>query len=139
MDLNLTVQRHPDPWLDLLRPYVLDVVTTMARSGVRIQESWLDPRDPRDATIVCAGSGSGLVGLVWDEETGWRTGEFVDGRQGSRTVLRDVVHVGGGLLPSPAGLAQDLIKGDGQPQRSYRSHRDLRDGLDETLRSWPRL
>ena len=135
MDLNLTVRPHADPWLDLLRPYVLDVVTTMARSGVRIQESWLDPRDPRDATIVCAGS----VGLVWDEETGWRMGEFVDGRQGSRTVLRDVVHVGGGLLPSPAGLVQDVIEGGGQPQRSYRSHGDLRDGLDETLRSWSRL
>ncbi len=69
MDSNVNVNPHPDPWVDLLRPYVADVVGTLTRSGLRIQTSWLDPRDPRDATVVWGGGdgtlNSAAPGLVY--------------------------------------------------------------------------
>jgi hypothetical protein len=128
VDSNRTLDPHPDPWLDLLRPYVHQVITALADGGVPIERSWLDPRDPRDATIVCAG-----VGLVWDEESGWRRGDFVAGHQGSRTVLTGAGYLGGEVLPAPAKLVRCLA-GPAAPERPrYRSHTDVRDGLDETL------
>jgi hypothetical protein len=105
------------------------------RTSVQISRSWLDPRDPRDATIVCAGNDDGMVGLVWDEETGWRRGTFVDGRPGQRTVLADAAYVGGGLLPAPMELANDIRSLRTRPHHIYRSPSDIRDGLDDALRS----
>jgi hypothetical protein len=139
VESNLTLSIHPDPWLDLLRPYVASAVRALAADGVHIERSWLDPRDPRDATIVCAGDDGVRSALVWDEETGWRRGTFVDGRPGERTVLAEVAYVGGGLLPAAKVLADRVVRspagGEGSPRRVYRSAGDLRDGLDDTLRS----
>lgn len=135
MDSNANVNPHPDPWVDLLRPYVADVVGTLTRSGLRIQTSWLDPRDPRDATVVWGDGDGTLVGLVWDEETGWRHGRFITGRQGLRTVLGAPVYLGGGVLPAPAEVAQRVVRGEGQDRHQYRSCDDLHDGFDDALRT----
>jgi hypothetical protein len=134
VDSNFSVTPHPDPWVDLSRPYVAEVVATLARGGLRIRRSWLDPRDPRDATIVWAEGDGSLVGLVWDEETGWRRGRFVSGRQGLRTVLGGTIHLGGGVLPAPADVARRAVSGEGGPRRQYRSWLDLHDGFDDALR-----
>lgn len=134
MDSNLTLNPHPDPWLDLLRPYTTQVILALAGGGVHIERSWLDPRDPRDVTIVCTGAEGDPVGLVWDEETGWRRGDFVDGRPGSRTVLINARHFGGEVLPAAAQLAHCLTGHGTSARPQYRSHTDVRDGLDDALR-----
>ena len=42
---------HLDPWVNVLRGYVMRAVESLATGGVLVERSWLDPRDPRDATI----------------------------------------------------------------------------------------
>ena len=133
MDSNLALTPHSDPRLDLLRAYVTHAVLALANGGVHVERSWLDPFDPRDATIVCVGRGGTLTGLVWDEETGWRRGTFVAGQPGERTVLRGVGHLCGGLLPSGETLARRFAEGVRQPEQKYRRYTDLRDGLDTAL------
>lgn len=130
-------QPHPDPWVDLLRGYVSQTVRALADNDLHVERSWLDPCDPRDATIVYR-SRDGVPGrelaLVWDEETGWRTGTYESGEQGVRTELGDVSFVGGGALVDPRELAGRLANGATAPRRAYRSYTDLRDGLDDALR-----
>jgi Family of unknown function (DUF6292) len=135
VDPNIIPTPHPDPWVDLMRGYVTEAVSALTGQGIRIHRSWLDPRDPRDATIVYAHAAvPGEWALVWDEETGWRRGRFVDGAPGRRTVLRDLVGIGGGLVPAAGELAY-RVAGEYRAQpRTYRSFGDVRDGLDDVLR-----
>jgi hypothetical protein len=141
MNPSITPDAHPDPWLDLLRGYVGDTVRALAAGGLRPQASWLDPRDPRDATILLADdtvrtSTAPLRALVWDEETGWCTGEYVSGEPGVRTRLAEPAHLGGGVLVAGAELATRMRAGVAVARPVYRSRRDLRDGLDDALRAF---
>lgn len=132
---------HPDPWLDLLHGYVADTVNTLAAGGVRVQASWLDPRDPRDATVLYADgtartSTAPLRALVWDEEAGWRDGAYVAGEPGVRTELDGARYLGGGVLVTGAELAVRVRDGVAVARPVYRSRHDLRDGLDDVLRTY---
>jgi hypothetical protein len=115
--------------VDLLRGYVTGTVQALHAEGLLVDRTWLDPRDPRDATIVLDSQA-----LVWDESTGWRHGRFVSGRQGVRTVLEGEAHLGGGLLPDPRTLAGAL--NSNRPVTPPYRHPETRDGLDEALREW---
>jgi hypothetical protein len=126
-------QPHPDPWVDLLRGYVSQAVRALAGNDLQVRRSWLDPCDPRDATIVYVprdGVPDRELALVWDEETG----TYESGEQGVRTELGDAAFVGGGALVDPRELAERLLDGTTAPRRAYRSYTDLRDGLDDALR-----
>lgn len=139
MNPSIIPQAHPDPWLNLLRGYVRETVRALAEGGLRPRTSWLDPRDPRDATIVFDGLRDGLAparALVWDEETGWRTGTYASGHQGVRTELTGVTHLGGGVLLEPAEVAGRLSAGVTAPARRHRSYRAAHDGLDDALRAY---
>ncbi|HEY3687776.1 MAG TPA: DUF6292 family protein [Streptosporangiaceae bacterium] len=141
MNPSITPDAHPDPWLDLLRGYVADTVRALAAGGLRPQASWLDPRDPRDATILLADatrstSTRALRALVWDEETGWRTGAYVSGGPGVRTRLAEPAYLGGGVLVGPDEVASRLSTGAATARRAYRSRHDLRDGFDDALRTF---
>jgi Family of unknown function (DUF6292) len=130
LDRNITPDRHPDPWVNLLCGYMTEAVQALAAGGVQVQRSWLDPEGPRDATIVLAGSKA----LVFDEVTGWRYGRFVSGRQGVRTTLSDISYVGGGVLLDGRELTHKILSGHSAPRQEFRSAADLRDGLDDALR-----
>lgn len=137
MTRRITPGPHSDAWVNLLHGYVTDTVWALQNHGLRVQRSWLDPSDPRDATIVYEPSGSAAteaLALVWDEEYGWRSGGFAEGRPGTRTTLTAPVHLGGGVLPAPADVAARAHGGRARPARRYRSYADLRDGLDDALR-----
>ncbi|MBB4745390.1 hypothetical protein BJY16_008849 [Actinoplanes octamycinicus] len=127
-------QPHRDPFLDALRPYVSLVVEELVRHGFAVSASWLDPFDPRDTTIVLR-RGDGLQALVYDEETGWRFGDFVSGKQGVRTVLGAARTLNGGLLPKPAEVVRCLVEGDFTTPVMFRRHTDLDDGYEERLRA----
>ena len=126
---------HPDPWVDLTRGYVTEAISALKLRGLQVDRSWLDPCDPRDATIVYTSSTVELRALVWDEETGWRDGAFVDGHPGVRTVLSDVSYIDGGPLVRAGELARRVIEGSRGDRRAYRSYREVRDGFDDTLRN----
>jgi hypothetical protein len=128
---------HPDPWVNLLRGYVTEAVRSLVDHDFQVERSWLDPAGPRDATILyvpTTGTRQAPHALVWDEETGWRTGRYVSGEQGVRTRLTEVAFLGGGVLPDSRELAGRAIGATPEPRREYRSHADLRDGLDDALR-----
>jgi hypothetical protein len=133
MDPNNLPARHEDPWLNLLHGYVTKAVRALQHRGVVVDRSWLDPCDPRDATIAYTVRDKKNA-LVWDEETGWRAGQFVGGREGERTQLTGVVHIGGGVLLEPDAIAHRLVAGVTAPEHKLRSYGDVRDGLDDTLR-----
>jgi len=134
-----TPETHPDPWVDLIRDYVAEAVHALTHRGFQVKRSWLDPRDPRDATILYTSSPAESRALVWDEETGWREGTFRDGRPGVRTTLSDVMFVGGGPLVGTDELARRMLDGPRSGRLVYRSYRDVRDGFDDTLRDHRRL
>ena len=92
-----------------------------------------------DFTLGALYSGGGqasstVSALVWDEETGWRRGDFVDGAQGRRTVLTRIAYLGGGVLPRADELAHRAASPTAATARRYRSRTDLHDGLDDALR-----
>jgi hypothetical protein len=128
---------HSDPWVDLLRGYVTEAVECLSSEGLQVERSWLDPRDPRDATIIFTHPASNVsakeLALVWDEVTGWRSGMFESGEQGVRTVLSDMRYLGGGLLPDGQNLAGRVLAGASESRRDHRSVADLHDGLDDNL------
>jgi hypothetical protein len=125
---------HHDPWIDLTRRYVTEAVQALGEGGLKVRRSWLDPRDPRDATIVYTVSDDAThQAVVWDEVTGWRQGRFESGRQGNRTELSDMTYLGGGVLLSSTDLVARLLAGASEQWRVYRSVSDLHDGLDDTL------
>jgi hypothetical protein len=113
------------------RNYVTESVHALVQQGLVIDRSWLDPSDPRDATVVLADTRA----LVWDEVTGWRIGVFRSGRQGVRTALGGAAQLGGGVLPAPAELARRVAYGATASRRDHRSYADA-DGLDEALRAF---
>lgn len=130
MDKNIAPGPHSNPWVNLLGAYVTEATEALNAGGLQVDHSWLDPEGPRDATIVLAGARA----LVFDEVTGWRYGRFVSGQPGVRTMLSDVSHVGGGVLPDARELTHKVINGIGTRRREYRSFDDLHDGLDDALR-----
>lgn len=125
-------QTHKDSWINLLHPYIASATQALMSGGIEVQRSWLDPCGPRDATILMSLNDEQHA-LVWDEETGWRTGLFNSGRQGERTTLLNTVYLGGGVLLDPRGLATRLRTGATAPRHQFRSHTDIRDGLDDAL------
>jgi hypothetical protein len=128
---------HQDPWVDLLRGYVTHAVESLTMGGLLVERSWLDPRDPRDATIIFTHPASNVsaekLALVWDEVTGWRHGVFESGEQGVRTVLSGTSYLGGGVLFEGQELAARVLAGAGEPRREYRSVARMHDGLDDAL------
>lgn len=134
---DITPRAHEDPWVDKLRGYVTSAAEGLAQGGLVVERSWLDPRDPRDATIIFTHPASDVsadrLALVWDEITGWRHGVYQSGQQGERTVLSGPVYLGGRLLPDRAELVDRVLIGASEPQLQYRSVSDLHDGLDDTL------
>jgi hypothetical protein len=131
VDESITPGAHPDPWVNLLGDYVTETVAALSSAGIQVQRSWLDPADPRDATIVLAETRA----LVYDEVTGWRHGRFVAGQQGVRTELTEVSYLGAGVLLGVDELAHRFINGFSAPRREYRSTADLHDGLDDAFRA----
>lgn len=136
MDPKMIPDAHPKPRLNLMRGYVAETVCALAEGGLRVQRSWLDPEPPRDATILFRGADEELCALVWDEETGWRTGCFVHGKPGVHTELATSSYLGGGVLVRPAEVSERLAAGVQTPRTMYRSMWDVRDGLDDALRSY---
>ena len=135
MNLDNIPSFHDDPWVNLLHPYIIEAVAALARGGVHVEDSWLDPRNPRDATIVYSlAHESGQRAAVWDEVTGWRHGGFIAGHQGIRTALSDAEYLGGGVLPTATELVGRLRDGLSAPRCEYRSVENVRDGLDDALR-----
>lgn len=136
MDQDNIPSAHPDPWIDLLRGYVTKTVDALQAGGLTVQRSWLDPRDPRDATIIFTHPASNVLAeqlaLVWDEVTGWRRGTFESGEQGARTVLSGTSYLGGVLLGGDE-VVNRVLTGASEPRRQYRQVTDLHDGLDEAL------
>lgn len=128
-------QRHPNPWVDLLRGYVRQTTRVLADGGLPVEGSWLDPMNPRDATVVYRDV-TGRRALVWDEQAGWRTGRFVFGRPGRRTVLADAAGIGGGVLPRPSEVAYRLTEGGTGVVVAGRTFGDTHDGLDDALRGY---
>jgi Family of unknown function (DUF6292) len=121
-----------EPWLSCLSGYVREACRALHESGLEVRHSWLDPYDPRDATILFKDHSA----LVFDEIAGWRYGQFLHGQPGVRTQLGDISYVGGGVLPHPDELVYRVINGECSARREYRSVTDLRDGFDDTLRSY---
>jgi hypothetical protein len=144
MDPCIIPSAHPDAWIDLLRGYTTAIVSELSRQGITVSRSWLDPGDPRDATILYT-LAPGRDGhrdtraLVWDEETGWRTGRFVSGHQGVRTKLSKPAHIGGGLLPTGSEVALKIKSGTTAAPLVLRSHADTHDGLDDALWNQARI
>jgi hypothetical protein len=124
-------QQHPVPRVNTTRNYVTRCVRALVHEGLVVDRSWLDPSDPRDATVVLGDARA----LVWDEVAGWRAGLFHSGEQGVRTVLRDSAHLGGGVLPAPAELAWRVVSGTTASRYEYRSYADA-DGFDEMLQTF---
>jgi hypothetical protein len=124
-------------WVELPGFYVDATRTALEAAGIPVADSWIDPMDPRDATIVLES-----LALVWDEVGGWRHGRFVSGRKGVRTVLEDGRSFGGGLLPEPSmvvAAVRCVLDGTviGTQERPvFRHCTDLGDGTDERLAAY---
>jgi hypothetical protein len=129
------LKTHPNAWVNLTEDYITSLMDALAGHGVRISAAWLDPIDPRDATLVLQRPGRRTEALVWDEETGLRAGRFISGRQGERTELAEAAHLGGGVLPAPQDAVRRLLLGVREPRVVHRLHTDVRDGFDDFLRS----
>lgn len=119
---------HPDPFVEATRGYVTRVGDALQAGGVPLSKVWLDPRDPRDATFVL-----GLDALVWNESDGFVLGGFVSGEPGVRTVLRDPVRLGGGVLPDPRSVPALLERGGAAAPAPARSYGEGHDGLEDAL------
>src|ERR1700761_761936 len=121
MNETSTPPVHPDRWVNVLHGYVTEAVEALKSGGLLIERSWLDPRDPRDATIVFSHPAANVttkqLALVWDEVAGWRCGTFQSGKQGIRTQLSDVTYIGGGLLVGGHELAGRVLADANEPRR----------------------
>ncbi|OLT10381.1 hypothetical protein BJF79_26125 [Actinomadura sp. CNU-125] len=124
---------HPDPFVDVTRGYITAVADEFTDRGVRFADVWLDPSDPRDATFVL-----GLKALVWNESDGFVLGDFVSGEPGVRTVLRDPVRLGGGVLAHPGEVAGRLAEPEGGAPVRLRSFTDGHDGFEDALTRYDR-
>jgi len=124
---------HPDPFVEATRGYITRVGDALQQQGVSLSKVWLDPSHPRDATFVL-----GLEALVWNESEGFVLGEYVSGEPGVRTVLRDPVRLGGGVLPDPRAvpaLLSDPAGGRPLPLRSFAAGHD---GFEDRLAGYAR-
>lgn len=132
-------QPYTPAWVMMPEDYVRRVADALNEAGVAVAKWWIDPADPRDATIRVM---DGSLALVWDEETGWRCGPFVAGEQGVRTQLARAVYLGTEVLPEPAAVVAALraSAASDAPVRTtptvYRSYRDLHDGFDSRLAAY---
>jgi hypothetical protein len=122
---------HPDPEIDLTRGYISAVVLALTGQNVEVDRSWLDPRDPIDATILMES-----MALVWDEWHGWTAGRYVSGAPGERTALEEPVPLGGGIALDPAHVAHLVKTGRVEAPVRARSRADARDGLFDTLKGF---
>jgi Family of unknown function (DUF6292) len=133
MPVQTHLQRHLLPWVNLPEAYIRATIEALqSRNGLEMPRAWMDPSDPRDATVLITSDKTRA--LVWDEESGWRTGRFVDGAQGTRTELGDLSYLGGGAVPSPEEVAHRLATGTSVARPQYRAYTDMRDGIDDLLR-----
>ncbi|MFG1854517.1 DUF6292 family protein [Actinomadura geliboluensis] len=119
---------HSDPFVDATRAYITRVGDELQASGVALRDVWLDPCSPRDATFVL-----GLRAVVWNESEGFVLGEFVSGETGVRTVLRDPVRLGDGVLPDPRSVARALERGGEGAPVALRSYGAGHDGFEDAL------
>jgi len=122
---------HEDPWVNLPFQYAKSTLQKLQVGGYVVDRAWVDPSNPRDCTFVLSDSQA----LVWDEDFGWRTGGFISGRQGERTILADPRQLIGKILPAPAEVLDALRTGKATTPERLRNHGD-RDGLDEKLRQF---
>lgn len=122
---------HPDPFVEATRGYITAVGDRLQAHGVRLADVWLDPSHPRDATFVL-----GLQALVWNESDGFVLGDFVSGEPGVRTVLRDPVRLGGGVLADPSEIAGRVATPVGGAPVRLRSFTDGHDGFEDALASY---
>ena len=53
---------HLDRWVNLPYGYVTQVTERLAANGLLIERSWMDPCDPRDATIRLLDSSANASG-----------------------------------------------------------------------------
>ncbi|XRQ03889.1 DUF6292 family protein [Actinomadura welshii] len=120
---------HPDPFVEATRAYITRVGDALQARGASLSKVWLDPLAPRDATFVL-----GLRALVWNESEGFVLGEYVSGEPGVRTVLRDPVPLGGGVLPDPYAVP-GLLEGGGTQRHPYRTRSFTagHDGFEDEL------
>ncbi|TDB88922.1 DUF6292 family protein [Actinomadura sp. 7K534] len=120
---------HPDPFVEATRGYITRVGDALQERGTPLSKVWLDPSHPRDATFVL-----GLQALVWNESEGFVLGEYISGEPGVRTVLRDPVRLGGGVLPDPravpALLEGGVAAGPPAPLRPFTAGHD---GFEDRL------
>jgi hypothetical protein len=119
---------HPDPFVDVTRGYVTRVGDALQARGVPLSDVWLDPSEPRDATYLI-----GSRALVWNESEGFVLGEFVSGEPGVRTVLREPVRLGGGVLPDPDAVPLLLARGGEGAPVAWRSYEAGHDGFEVGL------
>ncbi|MBN6051246.1 hypothetical protein JYK22_04815 [Nonomuraea sp. RK-328] len=134
--------RHVEPYTDeWLKQPVCYARLVVDQLGAEVSDWWEGPCDPRAVTVRLADG----TALVWDEESGWRLGRYVDGGAGSHTELSGVRYLGGGLLPRPERVPAaltDAREGVGSStawRPCYRSHRNCRDGFDVALDFYTRL
>ncbi|WP_396452488.1 DUF6292 family protein [Actinomadura sp.] len=125
---NLRPLPHSDPFVDVIRGYVTCVGDALQAQGAPLSKVWLDPANPRDATFVL-----GLRALVWNESEGFVLGEFVSGEPGVRTVLRDPVRLGGGVLPEPRSVPHLLERGAVEAPAAVRAVDAGHDGFEDAL------
>jgi Family of unknown function (DUF6292) len=129
---RLCIKPHPDPQVDMARPYIAAAAMACQTRGLQINRLWLDPRDPVDATIVLAESRA----LLWSEDQGWVLGDLVSGRPGERTVLNDTKALGGSVLIGPDRLAWLVTTGRVLPPfrpRQFANGANGHDGLYHQL------
>jgi hypothetical protein len=121
---------HPDQDVDEARGYITAAVEALHALALPVDQSWLDPKGPIDATIL-----TNSFALVWNEWRGWVRGDYVSGRQGERTVLENAAEVGGGLLLDPCELAVLVRNGRTAAPVAHRPA-GARDGLFDGLRAY---
>jgi hypothetical protein len=127
---NASPAPHPNPNVDEARGYITATVQALDALSLHVDESWLDPMGPIDATIV-----TDSFALVWDEWRGWVRGDYVSGRQGERTMLDNATEIGGQLLLDPRELAVLVRSGLTAGPVAHRPA-GARDGLFDGLRTY---
>lgn len=145
-------------WQELHVGYLHDVYLALVRRAIQPSDHWIAEFLPRSASILIEDRelvDECLLGLAWDEESGWRFGSFVQGDVRCPTLLRRQRYFGGDVLPDPAEVGDTVLammERLRQPRRwwwghhreqpwgwhyppAYRSYRDVDDGFDDRLRA----
>jgi hypothetical protein len=119
---------HPDRWVNRPWGFITGITGQLIKAGFVIDRAWMDPSQPRDATLVL----SDLRAITWDEDRGLLLGRYVSGHQGERTVLTGSVQLSKRILMEPAAVPAAVRAGRGTKPTQLRSY-GTRDGLDEAL------